>query len=169
MEVLSKKSCLVFGCLQERLSNLQQRGKPKTLWFIISNEWSTYQNQKPNISWNQRHPHELDHIIRRRKKCPELETFNSHSTQMWSLAQQSAWQLIPSPWQFSDTSFLLLLVCLLTQAVAWHSDKKLTKSPQGKMKNKNGIRHLDLIFSALSVRDYRVWKGRMGSGYRLYV
>lgn len=91
------------------------------------------------------------------KIWPELETFNSHSTQQWSLAQQSDWQLIPNQWQFSDISFLLPLVCLLTQAEAWHSDKKLTKSPQRKMKNKNGIRYLDLIFS---VRDCKVQEGK---------
>lgn len=95
------------------------------------------------------------------KMWPELETFNSHSTQQWSLAQQSDWQLIPIQWQFSDTSFLLLLVCLLTQAEAWHSDKKLTKSPQGKMKNKTGIRYLDLILSSASpvYGTVKRWKG----------
>lgn len=71
------------------------------------------------------------------KQWPELETFNSHSTHQWSLAQQSDWQLIPNQWRLSDTSFLLLLVCLLTQAEAWHSDKKLTKSPRGKIKKNN--------------------------------
>lgn len=93
------------------------------------------------------------------KIWPELETFNSHSIQQWSLAQQSDWQLIPNRWRFFDTSFLRLLVCLLTQAEAWHCDKKLTKNPQGKKKDKNVVRYLDLIFS---VRDCKVQEGKGG-------
>lgn len=108
-----------------------------------------------------RHMKESKHHTNRKWMWPELETFNSHSTQQWSLDQPSDWQLITNRWKLCDTSFLLPLVCLLTQAEAWHSDKKLTKSRQGKMKNKNGVRYLDLIFNA---GDCKVQRGVYETG-----
>lgn len=59
--------------------------------------------------------------------------------------------------------FCCLLVCLLTQAEAWHSDKKLTKSPQRKMKNKNGDRYRGYFLNA---RKCKVPEGTKGTGHR---